>query len=105
LQQNCIGGNTISFPKDHNVAACHFPPENAPVNAVANHQRPWTCQIAESLQAAFRAALLNHSDQNRHACKDKENERFLRIAEQEVTNSACNQQSQHRLAKYLEQYS
>ena len=101
-KQDRVGGDAVALGQHDQIAAHHLAPGDAPLHAIANDQRAWAGQVAQRLQHALGARLLNHRDHHRHGREAQQDQRLMQAAEQQVDGAAAEQQRQHRFAHHLE---
>ena len=79
-----IGGHTVAFGKNDEVAADDFGAGYSFLDAVADDKRARAGQIAQAFEHTLGAGFLNDGNENRGAGKKAEHDSFFEIAEEEI---------------------
>ena len=90
--QDAVGGNAIALREHEDVAGHDFAPRDSPPHPATHDQGARTRQIAERLERPLRFALLIQRDRGDHDDEHQQDDRFLNVAEQQVSAAAGEQQ-------------
>ena len=101
FEQHRVGWHAITLRKHKQVATDHLAPGDPASLAGTDDERAGAGKITQGFEGVLGAAFLNDGDHHRQDGKGQQNQRFRRIAEQQIDAAAAQQQGQHRLAQYL----
>ena len=102
VHHGCIRRNPIALGDHEKVAADDFPPGDLYSVAIPNHQRSRASQVAQGLQYSLTAGLLDDGDDDGERGKDQQENRLHEIAQNQIHDTACDQQREHRLPHHFE---
>ncbi len=102
VHYGCIRRNPIALGDNEKVAADNFPPSDLHSVAIPNHQRSRASQIAQGLQYSLAAGLLDDGDDDGERGKDKQENSLHEIAQNQIHDTACDQQREHGLPHHFE---
>ncbi len=98
--QHAVGGHTIAFADDDDVAPHHLAPGNARLLAVADHQRARTGEIAQRRERALAAALLDERDRDGKRREREQQHRFADLTNDAIQRGRRDQHPEHGLAQH-----
>ena len=102
LGQQRVSGRTLPLLQHQQIPPRHLDAGDAQTHAIADHQGARARQIAQGLQHALGAGLLNDGDDNGDQREGEEDQGLLQIAQQQIKQPAAQQQRQHGLAQHIE---
>ena len=93
-----VGRDAIALGEHEKVADHDLAPGDAPLLAVADHERPRARQITQRLERTLALAFLDERDADDHEHEREQHRRFALVAQQQIDDAAGDQQQEHRLA-------
>lgn len=104
VQQSGIGGDAIAFRDDDQVPADDLASGYVTPLSAANHHGAGTGQVAQRLEDFLAARLLHERDRHGERGEHQQYQRCYAIADQQVDDTAAEQQDEHRLAQYIAEH-
>ena len=84
LLQECVGWHTVSFREYNQIATGHFATRNTSAFPATDYERPRTSEIAQRLQYAFGARLLDHRDRHGNGGERQQKNRLVQVTQKKV---------------------
>jgi hypothetical protein len=99
-QQHGVGRHAVTFEDDDGVAAHHLAAGDAPLLAVAHDQGARACNLAQGVEDALAAGLLDNGDEDRKRCEGQQHEGFAEVAQHKIDRAGAQQQRKHGFAQH-----
>ena len=94
-----IRRNAISLLDDDGIAAHHFPPSDAPPNAVPDDKGAGAGHVAQSFQNPLAARFLNDRDGDGNGGEGQQNQCLGQVSQEEINHPGAEQQREHGLGQ------
>ncbi len=101
-QDNAVGRHAIALRDGKDVAADDLATRDAPLAALADHERPRAREVPQRVEGAFRLLVLVEADADDHRDRDEQHRRFAHVAQHHVYGDAPEQEQDHRLTHDVE---